>query len=72
LALGGVEVRGVRKAEKEWVGRLVRAQVYFHQQPVRPADLGIFERLIESHNTMTRVYPDHLLFAIGNTLWLWV
>ncbi|MBM4466326.1 MAG: hypothetical protein FJ014_12360 [Chloroflexi bacterium] len=72
LALHGVEVRGVREAEKEWVGRLVRAQVYFHQQPVRPADLGIFERLIESHNTMTKAYPNHLLFAIGNTLWLFL
>jgi len=72
LAMDGVEVTKVRKAEAQWVGRLVRATVQFHQQPVRPADLGIFDRWRDCQVEFARAYPDHLLFASGDTLWLFL
>ena len=70
--LAGTEVTKVSEAEACWVGRLVRAVVKFHQQPVRPGDLGVFERLGKCHEAFGRVYPDNLLFASTDTLWLFL
>lgn len=72
LALDEMAVTKVGGAEAKWVGRLVRATVKFHQQPVRPADLGIFDRLRKCHEAFVRAYPDNLLFASTDTLWLFL
>lgn len=72
LAMDGIEVTTVREAEAQWMGRLVRATVQFHQQPVRPADLGIFDRWRDCRVEFARAYLDHLLFASGDTLWLFL
>jgi len=72
LALDEVAVTKVSGAEAKWMGRLVRATVKFHQQPVRPADLGIFDHLQECHEVFAQAYPDNLLFASADTLWLFL
>ena len=75
LALKGVEgteVTKVSEAEVCWVGCLVRATAKFHQQPVRPGDLGIFERLQHAHEALVAAYPDNLLFASADTVWLFL
>ncbi len=70
LALEGNIATKTSDAEKNWQGRLVRATVRFFQQPARPADLGIFKRLNILHRWFARCYPDYLLFAAGDTVWL--
>jgi hypothetical protein len=72
LSLAGQTANTVRAAERKWVGRLVRVQVRFHQQPVRPADLGVFDRLTDCHGALEHTYPNHLLFRAGDTLWLFL
>lgn len=72
LRMAGVEVTAIHEAETQWVGRLVRAMVRFHQQPVRPADLGIFDRWRGCQVRFAQAYPDSLLFASGDTLWLFL
>jgi hypothetical protein len=72
LALDEVAVTKVSDAEAQWMGRLVRATVKFHQQPVRPADLGIFDHLQECHEVFAQAYPYNLLFASADTLWLFL
>lgn len=74
LVLGetATKVGGAEGAEAKWVGRLVRATVKFHQQPVRPADVGIFDHLRGCHKAFAQAYPDNLLFASADTLWLFL
>lgn len=72
LEFGSQTVFTTHDAEQAWECRLVRATVRFHQQPVRPADLGIFERLRSAHDDFARRFADNLLFAAGDDLWLFL
>ncbi len=64
------KIKPIPTAEQDWVCCLVRASVHFPQQPVRPADLGVFDRLNDAHKAFAATFPDNLLFAAGDDLWL--
>lgn len=72
LVMGEWSARSTEEAESTWRGRLIRAEIRFHQQPARVGDLNVFERLQQAHMAFAEDYPDHLLFRSANTLWLFL
>jgi len=72
LVMDERRARSTEEAERTWRGRLVRAEIRFHQQPARVGDLNVFERLQQAHAAFAEVHPDHLLFRSANTLWLFL
>ena len=72
VEFGGQAASTTHDAEQLWECCLVRAVVCFYQQPVRPADLGIFERLNDAHTEFAKKFADNLLFAAGDNLWLFL
>lgn len=72
LSLEGETVTSVSEADNRWVHRMVIARVKFHQQPVRPADLMVFERFALCKHEFEKSYPDNLLFSTADALWLFL